>query len=428
MNDNRRFFQYVVPSVGSMLVTGLYFVVDGIFVGRGVGTNGLAAVNLAVPFISVLIAVTMMITMGGASQTSIAFGQKKTEQANTTFLTSVCLVLFFSLFMSAVSVLFPEHIARLLRASEALLQDTAVYLKYYVIFGIFFCGAMVLSAFVRNDGNPQLAFWGMIAGACSNIFLDWLFIFPMHMGIKGAAIASGLGQVFACLILSAHFLLHKGKLRLSVPKITKAEVLRILHTGIPDTQMNSPVTTFCYNQIVIRIFGEIGMAAFSVISYLLVIILAVFIGLAQGIQPLLSLSRGEGDLKREHRILQQGLGFNVFLSLLIYGVMVLFGRTIIGIFNPDAQMIALGYQYILFYGTSFPFAAINIVYTTYFLSTGQTKRALQVAVLRSFVLNILFIFAMPAVLGESFIWMGITVAEATVMLWLLRKNRRQGSA
>ncbi|MGN1420581.1 MAG: MATE family efflux transporter [Eubacterium sp.] len=427
MSDNRRFFRYVIPSIGSMLVTGLYFVVDGIFVGRGVGTNGLAAVNISVPYISLLTAITMMITMGGASLTSIAFGKKETDKANRIFNISVFLTVVFSLLMSLISIFFSESIAKLLGANEILLADTAVYLKYYVVFGVFFCGAMMLSAFIRNDGNPTLAFWGMIVGALSNIFLDWLFIFPLKMGIKGAAIASGLGQVLACILLSFHFILKKGKLHFSLPKITIGEIKNILKTGLPEfvNQMNSPVTTFCYNQIVIRAFGEIGMAAFSVIAYLLVIILAIFIGLAQGLQPLLSLSRGEGNLKREKRFLRQGLILNIALSLTVYIIMAVLGKQIISIFNPDKEMIRLAFDCVLVYGISFPFAAVNIVYTTYFLSVKQTVISLRIAVLRSFVLNVICIFAVPAILGEKFIWLGIAFAEAMVAIYVLLSVKKQ---
>ncbi|MGN0640852.1 MAG: MATE family efflux transporter [Oscillospiraceae bacterium] len=429
MSDNRKFFRYVIPSVGSALVTGFYFVIDGIFVGQGIGTNGLAAVNIAVPFISILIAVTMMITMGGASLVSIAFGRKEPEKANNIFNISLLLVVCFSLFMSLISILFPEAIARLLGASDILLNDTAVYLKYFVIFGLFYCGAMTLSAFIRNDGNPQLAFWGMICGAVSNVFLDWLFIFPLQMGVKGAAMASGLGQMLACAVMSFHFILRKGNIRFAVPKITKNELLTILQTGMPEfvTQMSSPVTTFCYNQLVIRIYGEIGTAAFSVISYLLVIIIAVFTGLAQGIQPLLSFSRGEGNLERERKFLHKGLCLNVLLSAAVYITMVIFGKQIIGIFNSDLKMIELAYNCILVYGISFPFAAVNIVYTTYYLSVKQTGQALWIAVLRSFILSVIFIFTVPFVLGESFLWLGIVAAEATDTGYVLIANRKRAA-
>ena len=123
-----------------MLVSGLYFVVDGIFVGRGVGTDALASINIAVPFISILTAVSMMITMGGATITSIHFGKDEKTKANDCFHLSLAMVVAFALFMILLSFLFSKELARLLGASEILLQGTSDYLKLYVMFGIFFCG------------------------------------------------------------------------------------------------------------------------------------------------------------------------------------------------------------------------------------------------------------------------------------------------
>ncbi|WP_066497821.1 MATE family efflux transporter [Abyssisolibacter fermentans] len=428
MANNKKFYQFVIPSIGAMLVTGLYVVVDGIFVGRGVGTNGLAAVNIAVPFISILTAVTMMITMGGATITSIRFGKGENTEANNVFSTSIFMVMCFTLFMSIISVLFPQGIAKLLGASDILLDDTASYLKYYVLFGTFFCGSMTLSAFVRNDGNASLAFWGMIVGAVSNIFLDWLFIFPLQMGIKGAAIASGLGQVLACLVLSIHFIRNKGVLHIAKPKQEQRLKLQIIKVGTPEfiTQMSQPVTILCYNLIVIKMFGEIGVSAFSVVSYLIVIILAVFIGLSQGIQPLLSRSVGEGNKEKEKYFFQKGLQVNLFLSVVINIIMFVFGRNIISIFNSDNELVRIAYNCIVIYGISFIFASLNIVYTTYNLATKRTKDALIIAVLRSFVCNSIFIFLMPILFGEKGVWLGMIVAEFVVMVIaiVLRKKAK----
>lgn len=123
--------------------------------------------------------------------------------------------------MSFISLSFPQVIAKIFGASELLLPYTTTYIKYYVLFGIFFCTSMALSAFIRNDGNPKLALWGMIVGALSNIFLNWLFIFPLNMGIKGASIASGLGQVLACCVLLLHFARKKGVLHFCKVSIQK---------------------------------------------------------------------------------------------------------------------------------------------------------------------------------------------------------------
>lgn len=418
LSDDKKFYKFVIPSIGAMLVTGLYFVVDGIFVGRGVGTTGLAAVNIAIPFISLLTAVTMMVAMGGATLTSIEFGKKDYKKANNYFNLSLMIVFSFSLFMTLISVLFPVQLARFLGASKVLEEGTATYLKYYVIFGIFFCGSSILSVFVRNDNNPELALWGMITGAVTNIFLDWLLIFPLNMGLKGAAIASGLGQILACIVLLFHFVSGKGTLKISMPKINKKNLLDIIKIGRPEfiTQMSQPVTILCYNYLAMKIFGDIGVSAFSVISYILVIVICVFTGLGQGIQPLISQSIGQNKKEKANYFFKKGIKLNILLSVIIYGIMLVFGKSIISIFNSDEALISIAYKCMSVYGISFIFASVNIVYTVYYLATKNTNYALIISGLRSFVLNSIFIFAVPLVLGKSFVWGGMIMAELSVML------------
>lgn len=185
-------------------------------------------------------------------------------------------------------------------------------------------------------------FWGMIVGAVSNVFLDWLFIFPLQMGLVGAAIASGLGQVLACLVLSTHFIRKQGLLSIKLPSFSIHSMGQIIKVGTPEfiTQMSQPVIILCYNFIVLDTFGEIGVSAFSVISYILVVVIGVFTGLAQGIQPLLSRSFGEGDKENEKFFFHKGLRLNIALAAVIYGVMLVFGKGIISIFNSDTQLIA----------------------------------------------------------------------------------------
>lgn len=418
MTNNKQFYNYVIPSIGSMLVIGLYFVVDGMFVGRGVGINGLAAVNLATPFISILTSVTMMITMGGATIASIYLGMTEHKKANNTFNTSMQLTILFATAMSIISIFFSTKIAQMLGASQILVNDTAIYIKYYVSFGIFFCSSMTLSAFVRNDGNPNLAFWGMIIGALSNIFLDWLFIFPFQMGLIGAAIASGLGQLLSCLILLTHFIFKKGVLRFAIPIKEKGLITQIIKVGTPEfiTQSGRSITVLCYNLVVLDMLGEIGLSAFSVISYLIIIIIALFLGVAQGIQPLLSRSFGQNEKAKETFFFRKGLKLNILLSLIIYIIMIFFGENIISLFNSDSEMIRIAYNCIIIYGGSFVFAAINIVYTTYFLATKRTMPAIAIAILRSVVFNTIFIFLMPTLLGKQGIWLGIIVVEVFVMI------------
>ena len=417
MHKNK-FYQFVIPSVCASMVTGLYFVVDGIFVGQGIGSSGLGAVNLAVPFICILTAVAMMIAMGGSTITSIFIGQGNDQKALHSFMNSIFLVLIFSGFMTVFSFLFSDKIAVFLGARKNLLSLTSDYLRYYILFGIFFCMAMVLAAFVRNDGNPKLGLAGMTAGALSNVFLDWLFIFVFHMGIHGAAIASGLGQVISCAIMLPHFIHGKGRLKLKLLPMEKYYIFEIVKRGIPEliTQMSQPITIFCYNLIVIRYLGNIGVSAFSVVCYLLTLVFCIFIGVSDGIQPLISRSVGEEKKDLEQYFFKKGIAVNFFLAFSLYAVLLLFGKPVIHIFNREPALVRLASESLSVYGISFLFAAVNMIFTTYHLASKRTSKALTIASLRSFVINVAFIFVLPALFGRQALWTGIIAAELTVTI------------
>lgn len=436
MNRNKEILHYVVPSVAAMLVTFLYVVVDGIFVGRGVGANALAAVNIAVPFTELMSAAASMLTIGGATVFAIRLGRGEKEKANDAFLVSAALVLGMAVIITVIGVFLPEQVAKLSGASPVLMAPTAEYIRYYCAFTVFFTMTICLSNFVRNDGRPGLAFWGMVAGALANVFLDWLFVFPLAMGIKGAAIASGLGQILSFGILCSHFALKRGALRVKRFRLTGALAAKVLGRGLPEliTQLCQPLTILCYNYVVIRAMGETGVAAFSVICYLLTLITGVFLGVSQGLQPLIGRSFGTGDKAGEHYFLRAGLIINVGLSALVYGVLFLFGRPIIGIFNTDPALISIAYEAMGTYGFSFILGSVNIILTTYFFSTKRTKQAMAIAVSRGLLFNTLFIFSVPALLGTGAIWYSMVLAELVTVLigtgLLLFSNReeRRGAA
>lgn len=420
MNYTSKFLNYAFPSIGALLVVSLYFVVDGIFVGQGVGNNGLAAVNLAVPYISILTAVSTMIAMGGATLSSIALGEKKQEQAQKIFNTSIFTILMIALIFISFTYLFLEKIVNVLGANTILFDYTATYIKYYVSFDIFFALSLALATFARNDGAPRLAFWAMIAGAISNIFLDWLFIFVFHLGIKGAAIATGIGQIISCLILLPHFIKERGELCFGIKKIVPEMIRPVMQTGFPEciTQMSSPITIFCYNLIIIEMFGEKGVAAYAIVSYLLIIVFAIFIGIAEALQPLLSRSYGERNKTALAEFFKVGLKVNFALAVFIYLFFLVFGKDVINIFTSDRIIADLTYSCITVYGISFLFAAFNIVYSTFFLATKKTGLAVRMTVLRSLIFNSMCIFGIAWIFGESGVWFGIIAAELLVIIYL----------
>lgn len=204
---------YIFPAMGGLFVTYLYNVVDGIFVGQGAGPAALGAVNIGVPFITFVVAVAAMFPMGGATVVAIRIGRGDKEGANHAFMTAITLTALLSAVLMIIGMTFSQQIVDISGAyklSDTMRKMSADYLFYYSAFSIPMLMSTCLSVFVRNDGSPTLSFVGMCTGAIANIFLDWLFIFPLGMGIIGAAVASGLGQIFSVIILLLHFVKKKG--------------------------------------------------------------------------------------------------------------------------------------------------------------------------------------------------------------------------
>lgn len=322
MNDRlKSLYRYIFPAVGGLFVTYLYNVVDGIFVGQGIGPAALGAVNIAVPFITFVVAAAAMFPMGGGTVVAIRIGRGDKQGANKAFMTSFILTLFFSLFLMLIGMVFAQQIVNLSGASklsDEMQQMATNYLFYYSAFSIPMLLSNCLAVFVRNDGSPTLSFVGMCVGAVCNIFLDWLFIFPLNMGVVGAAIASGLGQIAALCVLLSHFIRRKGELRFQATALDYQLVGKICKRGVPEavSQLTTPVTALCYNLMLASLIGDIGISTFSVLSFIFSLANAILSGVAQGLQPLWGNCYGKRDTEEINYFLRYGLIINIFTLLL----------------------------------------------------------------------------------------------------------------
>lgn len=414
----KELLHYIIPSAGALCVTYLYNIVDGIFVGRGVGHLALAAVNISVPFITTLVAVSVLFGMGASTVISIRLGRGDQEGANDAFMAGLTLTFILSLVLLAIGMLLPEQISLLCGSSKTLLPLAAEYLFYYTAFSIPLLLSNVLSIFVRNDGAPGVSFGGMCAGAAANIFLDWLFIFPLQMGIMGAAIASGLGQILSLAILLSHFVRKKGRLRIQKYSLNAALVSKICKRGVPEcfSQLNTPVTALCYNWVLSHILGDMGVATFSILSFIYSLANAILAGVSQGLQPLWGLAFGGSDRDGLKFYLRAGLKINLVCAVIIYGILCILRIPAVSLFNHDPVLVEMASSALPVFALSFLFMAVNLIFTAYFYSTKQTGKANMIAVSRGIIMKALAIFLTPVLLGNSHIWLAVSVAEGTTMV------------
>ena len=208
----KEFFKYAIPSALAMFISSLYTVIDGIFVGQGVGDSALAAVNIVLPFTVMLFGLASMFAIGGGALVSKNIGANNIKKAVNIFRQVFKSLLIVSLIISVMCIVFTSPIVSMLGATEVLKPLAVEYLRFYALFCIPNLIGIVLNSFVRNDGRPRLAMVSTISGAITNILLDYIFIFQLGMGIKGAAIATGLGQIVTVSIVLPHFIMKKGYL------------------------------------------------------------------------------------------------------------------------------------------------------------------------------------------------------------------------
>lgn len=425
---------YVCPAVGGLCVTFLYNIVDGIFVGQGVGSTALGAVNISVPFVTAAMALAAMLPMGGATIIAVCTGKGDKEGANQAFMSALVMTTVVSVLLTVIGMAFAKDIV-MLCGGENLSREMVDMAVQYLFFYMAFCFPMLmapcLSVFVRNDGAPGLAFIGLCAGAASNIFLDWLFVFPLHKGVIGAAMASGLGQIVSCVILLSHFVYKKGNLRIKKFRIDIPLMGKICKCGIPEaaSQLTTPVTSFCYNTVLASMVGDLGISTFSVLSFLFSLANAILMGVVQGMQPLWGLSYGKNDQESLRYYFKVAFIINLAASVVIVLLLTIFSKQAIMIFNGEPELVASGSKALPVFAVSFIPMAVNLIIAGYFFSVQRTFQANLISMSRGVVLKAIAIFAVPMLFGQSFIWFSPLVAEMVTsgmagVIWLLecRKN------
>ncbi|MCI8732625.1 MAG: MATE family efflux transporter, partial [Lachnospiraceae bacterium] len=333
--------------------------------------------------------------------------------------------------LTIMGTVFSQQIVDLSGArdlGDEMRRMSADYLFYYSAFSLPMLMSNCLSVFVRNDGSPALSFVGMCAGAVSNIFLDWLFIFPLQMGVIGAAVASGLGQIVSLLGLLSHFIRKHGNLRIRRFTIQPVLIRKICKRGAPEavTQLTTPVTALCYNLVLAGLVGDIGVSTYSVLSFIYSLANAVLSGVAQGLQPLWGNSYGKQDTKEINDYFRFGITVNLVLSVLVSAGLVLFNEPTIRIFSQEIALIKAASKALPVFTLSFIPMALNLVYTSLLYSTKRTKQSDIIAICRGIVVKAIAIFCIPVIWGAKAIWAAPFVAEMitfAIAVVLTRKTK-----
>jgi len=424
-------FQYVTPAILTNACIFLFTIIDGIFVGRGVGSDALGAVNIAMPLVMIATAINMLTSIGGVTVAAIRLGRGEKEGANQAFMHSLTANFILSAIMTILCVFFTEPLARMLGADAQYIPLAKDYIFWWGLFAIPCALSLNFQSFCRNDGSPMLVGVATALSTVANIFLDWLFVFPMQMGIMGAALATGISQTVSMLIVLMHFILKKGDLRIRRFKPEAKLYRKVLFRGLPEmiAQFATPVTTICMNHVLMAQLGDLGINAFSIISYIASLTMSVLAGASEGLQPLFGQSYGakqEKDLKYYFRagivICLAGSGLIVLLAILL-------DRPICTMFGAEGQTLEYTVKYLPQYAWAFIVSGINTLISAYLYSTKRSTYAIVLNVARSLVLNTAVILGLSALIGSSIVWFTFGISECVVLILaitLLKVSERNG--
>ncbi|MDB8804265.1 MATE family efflux transporter [Romboutsia sp. 1001216sp1] len=416
---NKLFYKYLINSVLGMLAVSFCILADTMFIGQGIGSDGLAALNICIPIFNLFNGLGLLFGMGGATALSISRGKGEIVESQRIFTKSIIIAILVGITLSTLGKIFTEKIGYILGANISNIYMVKEYLSGVLIFSFSYILAHTTSAFIRNDHNPRLAMIATVTSGLSNVILDYLLIFIFDMGIKGAGLATSIASLINLLILLTHFISKKCSLRFIKFKINVKDISRILFNGLPSfiVEISSGIVIFIFNLKLLNIVGNIGVSAYSIIANVSLVAAAIFTGISQAMQPIISVNYGANKIDRVKRVRKKGLKTSIIVGLSFYIIGILFPQFIVGVFTSEkGQIVDITVNAIRYYFLAFIFMGINIVNGAYYQSMEHRILSNVISLSRGIILIIIGITILPIFLGVNGVWLSAVFAEVLTLI------------
>lgn len=426
----KRFFRYAVPSVVSMWVFSIYTMADGIFVAQGVGETALAAVNIAMPFINAIFALSLWFAVGTSTLIAISMGKGDQRQASAIFTMNTVMLVVVSAIVTLLALTHLDKLAAFLGATELTADYVQSYLRIIILFSVCFIVSYCLEVLIKTDGFPVLATLGVCASALTNIVLDYFFVIRFNWGVEGAAIATGFSQLVLLVVFIIHFTKGKSTLKF-VPFDWQllSSYKRILPIGFSDciTEFSTGIVTFMFNRTILATLGENAIVSYTIITYVNTLVLMTMIGITQGMQPLVSFSHGQRDISSVHRLLRYGLTAVVGCALLAFGLCQLLAEPLVSVFirTEHQELFVYSIYALKLFAFSFLLLGFNVVIAGFFAAIEQPMASLIISLSRGLILVPVGLAVTICFWGADLLWIATVISEAlTLIITFILLNRR----
>lgn len=426
----RSLLQFAFPTILMMVFMGLYTIGDTIIISRFVNTDALSALNIVTPVINIIVGLGAMLATGGSAIVARKMGEGNAKRASQDFTLIVLAGAILGAIVAIVGSLFIDNIIWGLGASELLFP----YCKQYLLVLQLFTPASMMQVLFQNlivtAGKPGFGMVLSISAGAINVLLDYVFVVPMNMGIVGSALGTGIGYMIPTVIGIIFFLKSKGTLRFQKPIVDFRVLWESGSNGFSEmvSQIAAAVTTFLFNIMMMKLIGENGVAAITIIIYTQFLLTTLYIGFSMGVAPIISYNFGSKDYDRLKRIFRICLLFVCTVSVLIFAAAMLLGSPLVRIFSPEGTPVyEIARQGFLIFPISFLFCGFNIFASATFTALSNGKVSAIISTLRTFVFISVALLILPQYFDVIGVWISVPLAELLtifVSLAFILKNKK----
>ncbi len=423
------YIKYLLPTICAMVFNAIYIITDTLMIGKGIGEEGLVALNLLLPIFSAYFGIGYLFGVGGSVLLSVAKGKKDEDEQKRIFSTTVTVAAVTGVLVSLIPFIMQNKLYRILGATDENIRITREYGSIMFAFGWVYILQTVINCFVRNDEAPRRSMAGTIVGSCTNVVLDYIFIYKCNMGMSGAIIATVIGNALNMLIAASHLLSRNNNLHYGIGSISIGRVKKIIINGASPcfNEVAWGIVVFVFNLQIVKYFGNYGLVIYSIISNTLIVTNSFMNSAGNAMQPLVSYSIGAGNKERVRKFTKIGFVTITIFAIIMYGVIYGFTNRLIHLFvKPSEIVVKEGIPAIRIYFLSMFFAMVNVYFSVYFQAALKSVYAMIISLLRGFGVTILFVIIIPLIFGASSVWWVMLLSEGVTMivtLFLLsRKN------
>ena len=434
MDLTKQFFKYVSQNIFGLLGTSCYILADTYFIAQAAGTDGVTLLNLCLPIYNFIFAIGSMIGLGAATRYAILRAQGD-EKAQRYFSNAIFCVCILAVPFVLAGIFCPDGLLRLMGGDAGIVALGENYARIFLLFTPFFMCNYVVASFVRNDGDPSLAMVATLSGSLFNVVFDYIFIFPMGLGLAGAALATAVSPIISISICSRHFFKKENSVQFVRQRPSARLLGQSCQLGISGFvgELSSGVTTTVFNFLLLRLAGNVAVAAYGVVANFALVATAIFNGVAQGAQPLVSQCYGRNEMAGAKKLLLLGCGTALGLAAVLYGIVFGFTDSLVALFNSEnsALMAEFAHSGMRIYFAGYFFAGCNIVAAGYLGAVDRPTEASITSLCRGMAAIVVCSLMLSALFGMAGVWAAFPASEAitfALTLYLLKRGERTAKA